>query len=124
MIKTCFIGLGSNEPTPDAISSVRPELQAALPGIRFSRLRQTAPVGFSSPRPFYNQVARCSTGMTGEELTALLKRLETAHGRRPEDKAAGIVRLDLDLLCYDGRILKPKDWNRTDVKEGVEELSV
>ena len=124
MIKTCVIGLGSNDPGPARILSAQSALRAAFPGVRFSTLRQTRPVGFPSPRWFHNQVALCTTALTRDEMTAFLKQMETAHGRRPEDKARGIVKLDLDLLCYDGEVLKPEDWVRDYVKEGVAELGI
>lgn len=124
MIKTCVIGLGSNDPGPARILSAQSALRAAFPGVRFSTLRQTRPVGFPSPRWFHNQVALCTTALTRDEMAAFLKQMETAHGRRPEDKARGIVRLDLDLLCYDGEVLKPEDWARDYVKEGVAELGI
>lgn len=122
MIKTCVIGLGSNEPSPRYILSAQSALLAAFPGIRFSRLQQTFPIRFPSTRLFYNQVALCTTSLPLSEVRILLKKIETAHGRRPEDKASGIVKLDLDLLCYDGCVLKPDDWSRTYIRKGVEEL--
>lgn len=122
MIKTCVISLGSNEPSPGCILSARSALLAVFPDIRFSRLQQTFPIGFPSPRLFYNQVAFCTTSLPLSEVQFLLKKIETAHGRRTEDKASGIVKLDLDLLCYDGCVLKPDDWSRPYVREGLEEL--
>ena len=33
------------------------------------------------------------------------------------------MKIDIDLLCYDGEVLKPQDWQRGDVCEGVAELA-
>ena len=56
-------------------------------------------------------------------LEALGQGLEFQFGRLPEDKARGLVRLDLDLLCLDGQVLKVKDWKRADVLAARSELS-
>ena len=121
-MKQCIVGLGSNENTPSAILSAQAELERIFPDIIFSRLTRTAPVDFVSPRLFYNCVAACTTARSLTEVHDLLKQIEAALGRKPEDKACGIVRIDLDLLSYDGEILKPMDWGRTYVEEGRKEL--
>ena len=46
-----------------------------------------------------------------------------SNERTADDKARGIVKIDIDLLCYDGEVLKPQDWLRVDVREGVAELA-
>ena len=46
------------------------------------------------------------------------------QGRLPEDKAQGIVKLDIDLLTYDDIILKPKDMERKFIIEGMESLDL
>ena len=43
-------------------------------------------------------------------------------GRRPEDKTAEKIPLDIDLLVYGNEILKPKDLRREYIQKGVEEL--
>jgi 2-amino-4-hydroxy-6-hydroxymethyldihydropteridine diphosphokinase len=45
--------------------------------------------------------------------------MEHAAGRRPEDKAQGIVHLDVDLLQFDDQVLKPADFQRSYI---IEEL--
>ena len=37
-------------------------------------------------------------------------------------EAQGIVTIDLDLLWYDGKVLKPADWPREYIQKGVKEL--
>ncbi len=122
-MKTCFIGMGSNEASPTLLLAAQKDLLAMFPDAVFSRLMQTVPVGFRSPRLFYNQVARCSTSLSSEEIRERLKQIELAHGRQPGDKTRGIVKIDLDLLSYDSIILKPEDWQRADVKKGITELT-
>ena len=90
---------------------------------RYSTVLRTEPVNFPSPQPFTNQVAQVATDLSAEEIRRQLKSLEREAGRKPGDKSCGIVRLDLDLLCFDGRVLKPQDWHRQDVVSALEELA-
>ena len=53
----------------------------------------------------------------------VLKAIEKRLGRMPEDKKKGIVKIDIDLLTYDGEVLKVNDWKREYVCQGVMELS-
>ncbi len=122
-MKKCFIGLGSNEGTAARLLEVQPDLRESFPGIAFSRPVQTAPADSGSPRMFYNQVACFSTALTERQVRERLKRIERAHGRMADDKARGIVRIDIDLLCRGGEVLKPEDWRRDYVRRGVAELT-
>ena len=122
MGRKCFIGLGSNAPTTSHLLAAQAELRKYLADIIFSRVLQTRPVEYDSPRPFFNQTAVCTTTMSVEELRHLLKQTERICGRRPQEKAQGIVTIDLDLLWYDGKVLKPADWPREYIQKGVKEL--
>ncbi|MCD8318233.1 MAG: 2-amino-4-hydroxy-6-hydroxymethyldihydropteridine diphosphokinase [Paraprevotella sp.] len=122
MNRICFIGLGSNACTPDVLTAAQADLRAAFPDMMFSSLLHTPAVGMDSPRPFFNRTAVCTTSLSPDELRRKLKAIERAHGRRPEDKERGIVNVDLDLLYYDGTVLKPEDWTRDYVRKGVEKL--
>ena len=90
-MKKCFIGLGSNERTAARLLAAQSDLCRSFPGIVFSRLVWTAPVGFDSPRMFYNQVACFTTPLTVSQVRERLKKIERDHGRTPDDKARGIV---------------------------------
>ena len=72
---------------------------------------------------FSNPVACFTSPRTVSQVRERLKKIERDHGRTPDDKARGIVKIDIDLLCYDGEVLKPQDWQRGDVCEGVAELA-
>lgn len=72
---------------------------------------------------FSNQVAMFTTGIEEKEVIRALKQIEFEVGRRPEDKLAERVCLDIDLLVYDDEILKPEDMRRPYIREGVKELN-
>ena len=70
------------------VSIITRFLCMSFPGIVFSRLVQTAPVGFDSPRMFYNQVACFTTPLTASQVRECLKKIEREILCRPEQAAA------------------------------------
>ena len=121
-LHTCLLCLGSNLDAANRLSAARSALCSHFPDIRFSRELVTEAIGSHFLSPFHNQVARLTTPLSAEEVRAILKGIEQAQGRLPEDKANGIVKLDIDLLRHDDHVLKPKDMERDFVKQGMEEL--
>ena len=119
---TCILCLGSNLDAATRLSAARQALLCHFPDIRFSQEMVTEAIGTGFLSPFYNQVARLTTPLSAEEVRAILKGIEQAQGRLPEDKANGIVKLDIDLLVNDGWVLKEKDLEREFVIRGMEEL--
>ncbi len=122
---TIYIGIGTNvECASLLLQSVRRKLSIAFRGEqRFSQLVQTEPIDIQSSRTFTNQVALIETTVPPTLIRSLLKGIERELGRKPEDVQEGIVKIDLDLLSLDGKILKPEDWERDYVKAAVAELT-
>ena len=83
---------------------------------------ETEAIGGGVLSPFSNQVAKLETDYPLEQLRPLLKNIEAENGRSPEDKAKGVVKLDIDILVYDHEILKPADLERGYVQEGIKSL--
>ncbi len=123
MAVLCFIELGSNESSDRKIQDARLVLRECFPDIAFSRMLTTEPLDFESSRPFLNQTGRFTTRKTEEEVRRILKSIERQLGREPEDKTKGRVRIDIDLLMYNGTALKAKDLQREYVRAGLAELS-
>ena len=119
---TCILCLGSNLDAATRLSAARSVLLSHFPDIRFSQEMVTEAIGSGFLSPFHNQVARFTTPLDAESVRKLLKGIEQAQGRLPEDKAQGIVKLDIDLLKYDDCVLKPKDMEREFVLVGMQEL--
>ena len=57
-----------------------------------------------------------------ERVRKELKAIEKSAGRCPEDKKEEKVCLDIDLLAFDDRVLKPEDLKREYIVKGLEEL--
>lgn len=105
----CYLTLGSNV-SAAYVRIARERLTRLFPGIRFGIEQKTLPVGLNNPAPFTNQTAQFETILTPDEILPLLKHIEHAAGRTPEEKEQEIIRLDIDLVRYDQQILRPENW--------------
>lgn len=95
------------------MQQARAFLESAFPGIDFSPLLWTSPVGMPcGTAMFQNGLAVADTGMTADEVQGKFKEMERLCGRCPEDKAQGIVAMDIDLLQYGDLRLHERDWQR------------
>ena len=119
---TCLLCLGSNSDRHLHMGAARKALTQLFPNIRFSEEMTTEAIGDIFLSPFSNQVAKMETSLSIEEIRTILKQIEKENGRLPEDKAQGIVKLDIDLLKYDDVILKPQDMEKSFVIAGISSL--
>ena len=132
----CIICIGSNYNRKENLLLARKRLADLFPSIRFTTERETQPLFFRSPALFSNQVALFFSEAEEEKVKKELKAIEKCAGRRPEDKKEEIkiieineeykkeekVCLDIDLLSFDDRVLKPEDLKREYIVKGLEEL--
>ena len=61
---------------------------------------------------YVNAVALICSDIPADELSARFKAMERDAGRCPEDKARGIVALDIDIVIVDDRVVRPADYRR------------
>lgn len=102
----CTLCLGSNTDAERHVEEARALLTALLPDVRWAEARWTEPVDFPNPALFLNQMASFDTTMSLEKLHHSFKEIERKCGRSPQDKAQGIVRMDIDLLTYGEQVIK------------------
>ena len=76
----------------------------------------TEPIGCKRKDLYLNQLVKAQTELTYEQLSEQLKAIEQQMGRTREDRQQGIVRMDLDILEYDGTRHHLADWERHYVK--------
>ena len=119
---SCLLCMGCNLNRTAHMTLARRDLENHFPGIRFGTEMETEAIGSGFLSPFSNQVALLHTSLSAQEVHTLLKQIERNHGRVPDDKAQGIVRMDIDLLTYDHVVLKPADMEKPYVQAGIEEL--
>ena len=114
---SCLICIGSNYNRKENLLLARRRLTALFPSIRFTGEQETRPLFFRNPALFSNQMARFYTDADAERVVKELKTIEREAGREKEK-----VCLDIDLLVFDDRILRPEDLQREYVRKGLEEL--
>ena len=115
----CLLCMGSNTNRFTQLSDARKVLSEAFPDIHFGELMETQAIGSGFHSPFSNQLARFTTTLSSESVHNLFKELERYSGRLPGDKAQGIVKLDIDLLTFDNKVLKPEDMKREYIRRGI-----
>lgn len=115
----CLLCMGSNTNRHAQLSAAREALCTAFPDIRFGEVMETEAIGNGFHSPFCNQLARFSTTLSSADIHHLFKALEQRGGRLPEDKARGVVKLDIDLLVFDNQVLKPEDMEREYIRRGM-----
>ena len=106
-----IVALGSNFEQERNMENAMRRLRSLFPGIRFSRVLWTEPIGIVSDR-FVNAVAVGDTVLSEEAVSALLKETEKSCGRCVEEKEKGVIRMDIDLMLYGGEKRHLKDWSR------------
>lgn len=118
----CLLCMGSNTNRYAQLSVAREALRTTFPDIHFGEMMETEAVGSGFHSPFSNQLAKFSTTLSPDSVRDLFKELERRSGRIPEDKAQGVVKLDIDLLVFDNKILKPEDMEREYIRRGMSVL--
>lgn len=118
-----YVGVGSN--LPEALARREIECSVAtlerLGRVRASETYRTDGVGVKSAGMiYYNAVVELLTPMASEEIVAALKRYEEAHGRC---RSISVVTIDLDLVVFDGEVLRPSDFSHEYFLRGYRRLA-
>ena len=108
----CSACLGSNTDCEANLKSAVSLLRAYFGSIRFSEAIYTEPIGLSDSGLFLNQVAVAGTNASLEEVRRAVKAMEKRLGRMSDSKQKGKIPIDIDLLLWNGTILKPADWEK------------
>lgn len=118
-----IIALGSNFEQQKNMEEAKRRLYILFPDIVFSRFLWTNPIGIKSDR-FVNALALAHSALSQSQIEWELKEIERRCGRCAEEKAKGIIRLDLDLMQYGKEKLHQEDWKRGYVLELLEDMDV
>ena len=119
-----LIALGTNV-IADRIRFVEECLEQRFENVRFTHIIPTEPIGERfKGKQFFNAVMAGKTNMAMSEVEEQLKRIEQLAGNTLNKRNMGVVEADIDLLMYDDVKLHEKDWQRSYIKELVEELRV
>ncbi|MDE7402577.1 MAG: 2-amino-4-hydroxy-6-hydroxymethyldihydropteridine diphosphokinase [Muribaculaceae bacterium] len=78
----------------------------------------------SEVRIYSNAVAIYNCNENLEELNIEFKKYEKEEGRTPEFKKTGIVPVDIDVVIFNGEIIRTWDYNQRFFKIGFKEIIV
>lgn len=112
-----LLSISSNFQARSNLSKAQKMLKNLFSEIVFTEALPTKPYGDHYKRPFVNVLAIANHSASADEINAQLKEIEKRLGRAPTDKQKGKVVIDLDLIAADGKILRPKDFERSYVQD-------
>jgi 2-amino-4-hydroxy-6-hydroxymethyldihydropteridine diphosphokinase len=96
-----LVGIGSNADPTRALRGAVAALEQRFGGVRSSSVYES-PALDARGADYLNMVVAFFAALPVVELTAVLRSIEAAGGRRREDRA--VCALDLDLLFYGARV--------------------
>lgn len=114
---TFLLSIGSNTYSERNVAKAKKALEQCFQGIVFTPTYWSDPYGEKYKRRFLNMLAKANTHASSQLICQKMKDLEKELGRIPADKEKGRVVIDMDLIEYDGEILRPKDYERSYVRE-------
>lgn len=120
--KPCTISIGSN--TDDREERVRraiDHIKTFVTECSVSSIYETEAIN-GKDAPYLNAVLHGLSPVNSVTLTKYLKDWELKEGREDKETANGKVAIDLDLVIFDSRILRPKDFERHYFNIGYREL--
>ncbi len=117
-----LLAIGSNYDQKRYVDMAKMLLYENFGGeIAFSRSMWTLPEGIESDR-FLNCVGIALTDLDLPRAQEAVKEVERLCGRMEGDRQMNIVRVDIDILTFDGKVLREEDWNRDYIQKLVKGL--
>lgn len=83
----------------------------------------TTPAINGKDADYANTVAVITTSLSMPELNATLKDYEKSCGRTPESKQQGAIPIDVDIVMWNSKIVRPNDYNQEYFKIGWREIA-
>lgn len=122
-MKKAFISVGSNYSSGDKyVRKALIFLKESFADVRSSSVYMTPSVNPDDASVYYNAVVGCmiDDNTSSDILQERLKTYESLAGRTHDSKK---VIIDLDLVVFDGEIVRPVDFSRRYFSIGYEELN-
>ena len=115
------ISLGSNDRQETNMIIAKQLLEQLFGDIQFTKSVWTNPIGIESDR-FLNCLAIAHTKHREPQIKSALKRIEIRCGDTRAFRSINIVRMDIDILLFDGQRLHAEDWQRPYIKNLMKEI--
>lgn len=122
-MNTLTISIGSNSKDRDwQIKNCIEWLKSILKDTKVSSIYNSPAVSGADP-DYMNAVMNGKCKETFDKIIAKLKEYETVCGRTPASKLEGIIPLDLDIVLWNGIIIRERDYNHSYFQKGWIELN-
>ena len=116
-----IIALGANIDADANIDLAKIHLGKLFPGITFSTVISTEPIGIESD-DFLNCIAVGSCVHNYTQVNRALRHIEKTMGSGKGEHGKGIVRIDLDILYFDEKKYHEEDWKRSYIRRLLAEM--
>lgn len=121
-VNSFIISLGSNSSDSDfQIEQAIDHLCQHFDKCEVSSIYETQDVKNSSVN-YLNTVVHGYTTQSQDEVAKFLKEWEEANERTLTEEASGLVNIDLDLVVWNGRIIRQNDFMSNYFNRGYREL--
>ncbi len=124
-MNTFVIGLGSNiDNASETVQKALYVLNEDCTDLNHSKIYPTEPFGdnASSLHLYYNCAAIGNCNLQEAEFVAYCKQIETELGRTRTNK--DIVAIDIDVICFNGKILRPKEITAPYMQKAYKDLGL
>ena len=118
-----WLSLGSNVANGDEkIRMAAVRLSESFRDFQLSSVYRTANIK-NADEFYFNAVALFHTNCDLGSLNRDMKELESALGRIRDEKGRGEVTMDIDVVIYDGKIIREKDFRQDYFQIGYKEIA-
>lgn len=118
----CTISVGSNTSDREVrVNGAIEHIRGFLSRCEVSSIYETEAFN-GKDAPYLNAVVHGFSPVNSINLVKFLKAWEEKEGRNHDEPSDGNVIIDLDLVIFDSRILRPKDFERHYFNIGYREL--
>lgn len=116
----CVLCIGSNHEAEIHLKKAEETLNGVFRDILWGKIVRTCPEGTTcKSNDYLNCIASFDTILTERQVIEIIKGIEKDNGRTPDSKITGIMPLDIDLLQYGSRILRPSDFRKEYVRKAM-----
>lgn len=117
-----IISVGSNSPDREwQMTHAEKHLKQLLKKVVSSEIYEV-PAYNGVDAPYLNMVMLAATNMEYSEVESAFKQWEIVCGRTPASKLQGVIPIDIDIVTWNGKVIKPVDYSREYVVKGVDML--
>lgn len=122
-----LFSLGSNlsyEAAAAIIYRIQSQLPVLFEEVHFSSVYRTPNETGDGRESYTNCIAFGKTALSLEKLEVEFKSMEVRFGRTPAMRSMGVVPIDIDIVRYDNKIVRPQNLEMNYMKIGMTELKI